>query len=268
MNDNYLGQEEKYKESLCTLSDIIWYVILPIVVSCGIAAGWIQYLDPQWDGLESKIDLSALNQLNLIIGFLYVGIINAAREKWKRVVKLISEFIITSMTLQKYEPDFTQDISVLKKKLEDFLLNNNDTSRQLENLESLTKLTYMMMKTSQEKDSITQQLVMQVKGIVEALDRHYFQGEPTLFTYHLRFLLLLYFGSVPAQLYNAYGPTGTMILYPIIVYFLFAVVLWSNALGSPLKHPGLLPRFAMLKGKADPQFNLKNDLRRDLKFKV
>ena len=55
------------------LTSIIQYVVAPIVVAEGIALIWIWRLDDEWDGLETKIDLSALDQLNIIIGFLYIN---------------------------------------------------------------------------------------------------------------------------------------------------------------------------------------------------
>ena len=125
-------------------------------------------------------------------------------------------------------------------------LSEKKKINHVEQLKRLTQQVYVTIKKAKEKDSITQGLTMQLKSVVESLDRHFFEGEPTLFKWHLRLLLLLYFGAIPAQLFNAYGDVGTLVLYPLIIYFLFSVVLWSNAFGSPLDHPELIPRFKKL----------------------
>ena len=229
----------------CDLYSIFLYVVAPIIVSEVVAILWIQYLDPEWNGLESKLDLSAMQQLNLIIGFLYVGLIRNAREKWQRIVKLVNEFVITAGTLVQYDPNFKEEIRDLNSMLTTYLSENKKINH-IEQLKRLTKQVYVTIKKAKEKDSITQGLSMQLKSVVESLDRHFFEGEPWLFKWHLRILLILYFGSIPAQLFNAYGDVGTLVLYPIIIYFLFSVVLWSNAFGSPLDHPELMPRFKKL----------------------
>jgi len=236
-------------------SGVLWYVVLPILVSEVIAIAWIEGLDPEWDGLEKKIDLSALDQLNLIIGFLYVGLIRDSRSKWQSLVKLVNEFVITAGTLIQYDRTFKTDVQDLDAHLQEYLLNkkksNDEIKAHIEKLKSLTRKVYTIVSKAKEKDSITQSLSLQLKTIVESLDRQYFEGEPALFKWHLRFLLGLYFASIPAQLYNSYGVTGTLVLYPCIIYFLFAVVLWSNALHSPLEHPEIVPRFQKLRQSFD-----------------
>lgn len=237
------------------LTSILQYVVAPIVVAEGIALIWIWRLDEEWDGLETKIDLSALDQLNIIIGFLYINLIRSSREKWERIVKSVNEFIITAGTLIEYEPSFKEFVRTIHNQLENYILDENNTKKHVLELKNLTKSVFTLVKASKNKDNITQQLTVELKRHVENLDRHYFEGEPFLFTIHLRVLLGLYFAAIPVHLLNNYGWEGTLIIYPIMIYLLFAVVLWSKAFHNPLKHPKIVPKFNSLKSELNLSFD-------------
>ena len=243
------------------LSSILQYVVAPIVVAEGIALIWIWRLDDEWDGLETKIDLSALDQLNIIIGFLYINLIRSSREKWQRIVKLVNEFIITAGTLIEYEPSFKEPVKNINKQLENYITDERNTRRHILQLKGLTKSVFGLVKASKDKDNITQQLTIDLKRNVESLDRHYFEGEPFLFTMHLRILLGLYFAAIPVHLLNNYGWEGTLIIYPIMMYLLFAVVLWSKAFHNPMKHPHIVPKFNSLKSELNLSFGNTKSLR-------
>lgn len=237
------------------LTSILQYVVAPIIVAEGIALIWIWRLDDEWDGLETKIDLSALDQLNIIIGFLYINLIRSSREKWERIVKLINGFVITAGTLIEYEPSFKESVKNINKQLENYITDENNTKKHIVELKGLTKSIFALVKASKDKDNITQQLTVELKRQVECLDRHYFEGEPFLFTVHLWILLVLYFASIPVHLLNNYGWEGTLIIYPIMIYLLFAVVLWSKAFHNPLKHPKIVPKFNSLKSELNLSFD-------------
>jgi hypothetical protein len=231
-------------------NNIFLNVVTPIVVSLGIALVWVRVLDPDWDGLEHKIDLTALNQLNLIIGFLYINTIQDALQKWKKLTSKLNAFAVDAATLVSYDREFEPSIKKLYSLLEKLLqppsmFYAKTTVRKLDFLKDIIAHNIKLIKLASTKDTITKQLAGSIKQCVEQLDRDYFEKEPDLFRYHLRALLFLYFASVPVQLFNSYG-YYMLLIYPIMIYLLFAVVLWSNAFHSPLDHPELQPRFQRL----------------------
>ena len=63
-------------------TNVLFWVAGVVLASEAIAWVWIQILDEQND--PGDLDLTALNSLNLIVGFLYVGVVNGARDRWKR----------------------------------------------------------------------------------------------------------------------------------------------------------------------------------------
>lgn len=228
--------------------NIIFKVILPIAVALVVAFLWILILDPELDGLESEIDLNALNQLNLIIGFLYIALIRESREKWKMFIRNANEYIIACSMLLSFDITFKNDIAELTENLNKYLGTPDDNvKKQLNLLQLITKQTYKLLEKSKDNSNLNvKELIIKIKHVTESMDRQYFTREPGLFIWHLRALLILYFGSIPAGLFSHYGRTGTLVIYPIMIYFLFAVVIWSNAYENPLKHPEIVPRFKKL----------------------
>lgn len=240
-----------------TLPALVAFVfVLVSVISIGVVLIWREVLDPEKDGLEHKIDLTALNQLNLIIGFLYVNLIQTSLSKWRKTTKLLNNFAIDAATLVIYNRKFEQIITELKEALDKLLTSQNfiqnlfgcglDDTEQLKHLSKVTRLTIELIEKTSNENNIIKQLARSIKNSVESMDRDYFEKDPSWFKYHLNLLLILYFGSIPAQLYNSYGFEGCLIIYPIMMYVLFSVVLWANAFHSPLDHPELQPRFDLL----------------------
>lgn len=240
-----------------------------VVSSACLALIWISILDPEFDGLEHKIDLTALNQLNLIIGFLYVNLIQTSLNKWRKTTKLLNNFAIDAATLVIYDNSFENIVRTLKEQLKDLLSSRQnlwgimcgcgvDDSQQLQQLSVLTQSTIRLIKKSSDKDNIIKQLASSIKNSVESMDRDYFEKDPSLFHIHLNILLFLYFGSIPVQLYNSYG-FYCLVIYPIMIYLLFSVVLWANAFHSPLDHPELQPRFQLLQRRFEGIFSVSDN---------
>ena len=88
--------------------------------------------------------------------------------------------------------------------------------------------------------------VDKLRQCAAALYRGFFEKEPFLFTAHLYLILGIYFACIPVQLFNAYDATMTYVLYPIIIYLLFAVPLYANAFHNPIQHPELNRTFQKL----------------------
>ena len=249
--------ERNYSLPLTAAFVLVFFSVL-------LALCWIAILDPEFDGLEHKIDLTALNQLNLIIGFLYVNLIQTSLNKWRRATKLLNNFAIDASTLVIYDKSFEIIVKDIKNQLQLLLSSRQnlwtilcgfggDDSNQLTQLSTLTRSTIKLIKMTADKDDITKQLAGSIKKSVESMDRDYFEKDPSLFKVHLNLLLFLYFGSIPVQLFNSYG-FYCLIIYPIMIYLLFSVVLWANAFHSPLDHPELQPRFQLLQRRFEGIF--------------
>ena len=175
--------------------NIIFKVFLPVAIALVVAFMWILILDPELDGLESDIDLNALNQLNLIIGFLYIALIKESRDKWKMFIRNANEYIIACSMLLSFDPSFKSTIATLTNDLNKYLgAPDDDIKKQLDLLQNITKQTYKLLEKGKDNSNHNvKELIIKIKHVTESMDRQYFTKEPGLFIWHLRALLILYF---------------------------------------------------------------------------
>jgi len=217
-------------------ANVLLWVAGVVVVSEGIALFWIGILDEQND--PGDLDLTALNSLNLIVGFLYIGVVNGARDRWKRLMHHANEFTLTFQALYRKADDKTKtELKNIRNTLMVFYNENCSTDKKIQ----------LFFNVQQEIHNLETNInADKLKQCTSALTRGFLEKEPILFTWHLYAILFIYFACIPVQLFNAYDATLTYIMYPIIIYLLFAVPLYANAFHNPIQHPELNKTFKKL----------------------
>ena len=265
-----------------SLFELICMVIFSCGFAFGIAYAWVYALDYYYD--PGDLDLSALNTLHLIIGFLYVGLIRNARETWIRATKGTNDFMMTTHNIviiikriPSFRPLLTKIVN-LRKAVDDFFSADESQLHHVIRLlccysgvhrvkRKVAMCLSLRQKVSdfnieimsyQNKSPEYTRLMEQTRNLercATALESQYFEREPACFKWHLRLLIFIYFASLPPQLFNSYGALGCYIIYPIMIYFLFAVALLAVVFDNPVKHPELNTCFEMLN----------NELRNDVK---
>ena len=217
-------------------TNVLFWIVGVIVASLAIASIWILILDEQND--PGDLDLTALNSLNLIVGFLYIGVVNGARDRWKRLMHHANEFTLTFQALSKKADDKnTQQLEMVRNNLIAFYQENCSVDMKIQ----------LFLKIQNSIDTLEASTnVDKLRQCAAALYRGFFEKEPFLFTAHLYLILGIYFACIPVQLFNAYDATLTYIMYPIIIYLLFAVPLYANAFHNPIQHPELNRTFQKL----------------------
>lgn len=230
------------------------------LLSYAVAFVWVVVLDDFYEPGEVP-NMAALHTLNLIVGFLYVGIIRESKEEWMNVMKTANDFMLTthSMVLsarQTEQRQVLQRIEGLRKELVAFYRTNSESHgskiatmlccggqrRALQKVKrclSLRERMHSLELTIPSDNGRLKGLYARLEGILASIETKYFAKEPTCFKWHLRLLLLAYFGTMPVQLFNAYDRDLTLILYPIIIYFLFSVAILANVFVNPVEHPEL-----------------------------
>ena len=104
-------------------TNVLFWIVGVIVASLAIAFIWILILDEQND--PGDLDLTALNSLNLIVGFLYIGVVNGARDRWKRLMHHANDFTLTFQSLSKNADDKTnQQLETVRNNLIAFYQEN------------------------------------------------------------------------------------------------------------------------------------------------
>lgn len=255
----------------CGFNAICEFLTLVIFIGiCSeiIAYVWILLLDELYD--PGDLDLTALHSLDLIIGFLYIGVIRQNRQDWVNLMSKANNFMLIThevIVVAKRRANYRfliNAINALRKETRQFFFDADNsktmhivnllccvnsrmnTKRRVKlcigNRDSVTKLHLQVMSLD-DKDSAEyrklQVLAARLVAASEALDEEYFRKEPGCFKWHLRILLFLYFAAVPIKFFNAYGATLTLLLYPIVIYLLFSVVILSAAYSNPVQHPEL-----------------------------
>ena len=217
-------------------TNVLFWVAGVVLASEAIAWIWIQILDEQND--PGDLDLTALTSLNLIVGFLYVGVVNGARDRWKRLMHHANDFTLTFQALYRKADDKTKtEMKKIRNTLMAFYDENCSTDRKIK----------LFFNAQEEIHKLETNInVEKLKQCTSALTRGFLEKEPILFTWHLYAILFIYFACIPVQLFNAYDATMTYVLYPIIIYLLFAVPLYANAFHNPIAHPELNKTFKKL----------------------
>tara|TARA_B100001989_G_C24543731_1_gene469282 strand:+ start:1271 stop:2035 length:765 start_codon:yes stop_codon:yes gene_type:complete len=219
---------------------ITWF-LFTVAGSIGVAAFWVAVLDAEND--PGDLNLTALNSLNLIVGFLYVGVISHARNRWKETMQHANNFTFVYHELAARSGE-NKIMVTIKLQILNFFRKKADSSTD-ENVEAFRSVFDKLIQL-QDEEGVDKALVGRLKHCTLELERAFFEKEPVLFTLHLQAVLLIYFFCIPVQLFNAYDARMTYILYPIIIYLLFSVVLYANAFQNPVSHPELNQAFSRL----------------------
>lgn len=244
-----------------SLPELLVMLLLVALVAYGIAFAWVEALEELFEPGEMP-NMAALHVLNLITGFLYVGLIRESKEEWVQTMKTANDFMLTShsMVLAAREntdlSPIVQRIDALRKQLIRFYRNNAQSHiTKIRNMVCCNGQAYSLNKVKEcllirekmhalhtllpEGNGRLMSLFSRLESILGSIETKHFAKEPSCFKWHLRLLLLLYFGTLPVQLYNAYDRDFTLIVYPVIVYFLFSVAILASVFVNPIEHPEL-----------------------------
>jgi hypothetical protein len=243
-----------------SLPELITMLVTVGLLSYAVAFVWVVVLDDFYKPGEVP-NMAALHTLNLIVGFLYVGLIRESKEEWLRVMRTANDFMLTthSMVLAAKQSDLRkvlQRIDGLRKELMLFYRSNSSShgtkivnmlccggqraaAKKVQRCLSLRERMHSLQVVIPEDNGRLRSLHGRLEGIVSSIETKYFAREPACFKWHLRLLLLAYFGTMPVQLFNAYDRDFTLVVYPIIIYFLFSVAILANVFVNPIEHPEL-----------------------------
>lgn len=243
-----------------SLPELVTMLVSVGLLSYAVAFVWVVVLDDFYEPGEVP-NMAALHTLNLIVGFLYVGIIRESKEEWLNVMKTANDFMLTthSMVLSAKQGDLgqvLQRIEGLRKELIFFYRTNSQShgskivgmlccggqKRAVEKVKrclTLRERMHSLELVIPNDNARLKGLYARLEGILASIETKYFAKEPACFKWHLRLLLLAYFGTLPVQLFNAYDRNLTLIVYPIIIYFLFSVAILANVFVNPIEHPEL-----------------------------
>lgn len=242
-------------------------LLVVALVAFGVAFAWIEVLEDFFEPGELP-NMAALNVLNLITGFLYVGLIRESKGRWVETMRTANDFMLTSHSMvlaARQDRDLdpvVQRIDQLRKQLIRFYKNTSGSHvSKIQNMlccggqEYKTKVRECLL--IRERMHALQIIVPdgnrrlgglfgRLESLLADIESKHFAKEPACFKWHLRILLFLYFGTLPVQLYNAYDRQLTLIVYPIIVYFLFSVAILASVFVNPIEHPELSVCFEAL----------------------
>ena len=243
-----------------SLPELVTMLVSVGLLSYAVAFVWVVVLDDFYEPGEVP-NMAALHTLNLIVGFLYVGIIRESKEEWLNVMKTANDFMLTthSMVLSAKQGDLgqvLQRVEGLRKELIFFYRTNSQShgskivgmlccggqKRAVEKVKrclTLRERMHSLELVIPNDNARLKGLYARLEGILASIETKYFAKEPACFKWHLRLLLLAYFGTLPVQLFNAYDRNLTLIVYPIIIYFLFSVAILANVFVNPIEHPEL-----------------------------
>ena len=252
---------------LNSLPELATMLVIVGLLSYAIAFVWVVVLDDFYKPGEVP-NMAALHTLNLIIGFLYVGLIRESKEEWLRVMQTANDFMLTthSMVLSAKKDNLTtvlRRIDALRKGLISFYRTTSSSHgskianmlccggqqrvrTKVQNCLALREKMHSLELTIPADSGRLRSLYARLEGILTSVETKYFAKEPACFKWHLRLLLLAYFGTLPIQLFNEYDRDMTLIIYPIVIYFLFSVALLANVFVNPIEHPELTMCFETL----------------------
>lgn len=252
---------------LSSLPELATMLIIVGLLSYAVAFAWVVVLDDFYKPGEVP-NMTALHTLNLIIGFLYVGLIRESKEEWLRVMQTANDFMLTthSMVLSAKKDNLNtvlKRIDTLRRGLVTFYRNTSSShgskianmlccggqqrvQNKVRNCLELREKMHSLELTIPADSGRLRSLYGRLEGILTSVETKYFAKEPACFKWHLRLLLLAYFGTLPIQLFNEYDRDMTLIIYPIVIYFLFSVALLANVFVNPIEHPELTMCFETL----------------------
>ena len=81
---------------LKSLPELLLLLIIVFACSEGIALFWIWYVD---EVHGEHIDLMAVHSLDIIIGFLYHGIVTKSVSSWKQIMSQVNQIMLLSHSI-------------------------------------------------------------------------------------------------------------------------------------------------------------------------
>tara|TARA_B100000902_G_scaffold395836_1_gene455301 strand:+ start:613 stop:1500 length:888 start_codon:yes stop_codon:yes gene_type:complete len=256
---------------LRSLPELLLLLIIVFVCSEAVALFWIWYVE---EIHGEHIDLMAIHSLDIIIGFLYHSLVTKSITSWKQIMSQVNQIMLIShsilmMAKGQSGNEYTEIVThtnSLRNKMTTFFENAQHSLRPnfcnylccgISKLD-VTRKAKLCLGIRQEMNNFEKKMIALEETTnnkplfkvlknkiyvlwphVEDLEKSYFVKEPACFKWHLRLLLFLYFFVQPLRLFSAYGRTGTLILYPIIIYGLFSVAILASVFDNPVKHPEL-----------------------------
>lgn len=251
---------------LGSLPELLFMLISVALGSYAVAFAWIEYIDDFYEPGEVPNINAATQVLGLIVGFLFVGLIRESKDQWRRTMETANDFMLTthSMVLEakREQTNVLQPIRRVRETVRAFYVDKTTRLGRLVNLlccrgDRLVAVKVQACLAIREKMDDLQRsipasngrlrsLFSKLEGLTSSMESHFFAKEAPCFTWHLRILLFAYFGALPVQLYNTYDRDVTLVLYPIIIYFLFSCALLSSVFQNPITHPELSACFEAL----------------------
>lgn len=252
-----------------SLPELIAMLLLVTLISYGIAYFWMVVLEDFYKNGE-KPNMSALHVLNLIVGFLYVGLIRESKERWVSTMKTANDLMLTSHSMV-LAVDGQEELRLVRSRIQDVrkqlvLFYKHTSMSHWERIFSMfcacsgkqaimNKVKHCLLIRQKmhtlylsipKSNSRLMSLFSRLESITASVENRYFSKEPQCFKWHLRVLLFVYFAILPVQLFNEYSDEVVFVLYPIIIYFLFSVAILANIFGNPIEHPELNECFEAL----------------------
>jgi len=249
-----------------SLPELLVMLLVVASIAYGIAFAWVEVLDDFFEPGELP-NMAAFNVLNLITGFLYVGLIRESKGRWVATMKTANDFMLTShsmvlaaqgdtdlrQVLQRIDGLRKQLIRFYKSsanshwsKIRNMLCCSQRSNQKVKECLAIRDKMHALHTIIPDTNSRLMGLFGRLESLLSEIESKHFAKEPACFKWHLRILLLLYFGTLPLQLYNAYDRQMTLIVYPIIVYFLFSVAILASVFVNPIEHPELSVCFEAL----------------------
>ncbi len=256
-----------------SLPELLAMLLFVAGASYAVAYAWIVALEDFYDLEAGELpNMAAAHVLNLIVGFLYVGLIRKSIETWVATMQTANDFMLTSHSMVLVARgsaslrQVLQRVEQLRKAVRTFYTDASSThaqrlartlccggrERAREKVQRCLGLRDRMhslrlaIPDEAPENSRLLGLFGRLENILAAIESKYFAKEPACFKWHLRLLLFAYFACLPVQLFNAYGKDMTLLLYPIIIYFLFSVALLASVFQNPIEHPELNECFEAL----------------------
>jgi len=231
----------EYSEKAKILGEVLIIVILIAAVCSAVVYVWLLTLE---DANTNNDDIPSFHWLDLIVGFLYIGLVKRNLDGWKRECENLTKLFLCMKSIlvesdsnkiplrtiycgikrvYKCRSVLTSPFYFIKDRfIEDTKRKEDKVRACIEIIEAVSTID------SKHKEKF--------HGILDNICINCFNKTPVCFTFHNSVLLIIFFGLMPVELYKSFGANGTYITYPIIIYFLYSVIIWASVFHNPMEH--------------------------------
>jgi len=225
-----------------------------------------------------------MHWLNLIIGFLYIGLINRNIKAWKEQCQNLTKllFCIKKTLLEIADQKSSENAD--QKSSENALKKVYCQITTIYETRSIITAPCHFLKSIFGEDTLLKKKVnacialetviskmTEVKqktnliNISESICMKCYNKEPLCFTFHNGIILVIFFALMPVDLFKSIVPVTTVIkgnvttmeygqdeilhlywLYPLIIYLLYSIVILAKVFQNPMEHMGVDPSLKML----------------------